>query len=448
MKKIFQIILAFALVTTWSCKSYVDDINIDPNIAADAPISALLNSAITATILNQEGEDARLGCLWSQQFTGVDRQYSSLNEYTVSNGSFTWNKYYIPAENAKRAAQKSAAIGDRGTAGLAKVLVALNYGTVVAGWGNAPIAQANNVLDFPNPVFDDQANAYAMIQTMLSDAITDMEAGVVPAITTFGGANWIQLAHSLKARYYLHTKNYAQAITEGQLGILDPAESFVSPHTTGTQQIDMNVYYDFGKVNREGYMDASASHLAAILDPLNPLTRNDAKTDESARFASLFVGAIGEYDLNYDDYFAANASMPFFDARETHLIIAESASRLTDDVTALQFLNNVRGVNLAVFGGKYDAYDATDFGVGGMAAVAGKTAAESLRYNIVEEKYCTLVGQHEVFNDIKRTKNELGLVPVTGSQLPARFLVPVVEQNSNSNAPAPVGLFVPTPVNN
>ena len=63
MKKIniFSIIALLIIVSLSACKSYIDDVNINPNVATNAPMHAILNSALVGTILAQEGEDARSG---------------------------------------------------------------------------------------------------------------------------------------------------------------------------------------------------------------------------------------------------------------------------------------------------------------------------------------------------------------------------------------------------
>ena len=71
----------------------------------------------------------------------------------------------------------------------------------------------------------------------------------------------------------------------------------------------------------------------------------------------------------------------------------------------------------------------------------------------MQERYVTLFGQLEVFNDIRRTQGELivrvPVLPNTGSQLPQRFLYSQDEINTNTSVPNPIPeLFDPTEVNN
>ena len=48
----------------------------------------------------------------------------------------------------------------------------------------------------------------------------------------------------------------------------------------------------------------------------------------------------------------------------------------------------------------------------------------------------SLFGNIEVFNDVRRTQNLIGVPINSGNKLPGRFLYPQSEMNSNKNTPA------------
>ena len=48
-----------------------------------------------------------------------------------------------------------------------------------------------------------------------------------------------------------------------------------------------------------------------------------------------------------------------------------------------------------------------DLAEGGIAGRPGESAEDALLHEILEEKYASLVGQIEVFNDLRRTDNYL-----------------------------------------
>lgn len=457
IKNIFSFLLGSALLSLSACSDFVDSYQEDPNNAANAPIDAVLNAAFTGTIIAHEGEDARLACLWSRQFTGSDRQYAALEIYSVNAENFDWDKFYLVAENSKIVIEKAAETNDKLASGIARTLQAHSYGMVASAWGDIPYTQANKFLEFPDPAYDPQLQVYTDVQSLLDQAIADFSGSSSnPAIAGkdfyFGGdaTKWSQAASTLKARFAMHLGDYSTALSSATKGVKSSDDDWIIPHTTGAYNQDQNIYYSFGQSDREGYMTANAAYLPAILDPANALYRGNDKTDESARFAFAFTGGEGAYDLNYSGMWAATAPFSLVTAIENELILAEAEWRGNNDPdAALTHLNNVRAILAAQFpAGKYDPYTLADFDNGGIAARAGLSRNDALLYEILEEKYVSLMGQMEVFNDVRRTDNFLQLPPTTGSQLPQRFLYPQEEIDANLNTPDPIpDLFEQTPIN-
>jgi len=99
---------------------------------------------------------------------------------------------------------------------------------------------------------------------------------------------------------------------------------------------------------------------------------------------------------------------------------------------------------------QYDAYDIADFDIGGIANTEGLDPDDALLHEILEEKYISLAGQLEVFNDIRRTKNILNLpLKNNAAKFPQRLLYPQDEVNANTaNVPTSnVGLLDETTIN-
>ena len=79
-------------------------------------------------------------------------------------------------------------------------------------WGDVPYSQASDPSHFPTPQLDPQQQVYAAIQARLDTAIIDLQAtgptnfGAGANDLVYGGdaASWLALAHTLKARYYVH----------------------------------------------------------------------------------------------------------------------------------------------------------------------------------------------------------------------------------------------------
>ena len=463
LKNTTLLLVAFAVLST-SCKKWVEDINVSPNNATDAPLAAVMTAMLVGMIQPNEGEDARLAALWTQQFTGTDRQYSGYDAYNISSADFDWDgPYYSVTQQANICIDKAKEEGNKYYEGVGLVIRSLSFGMTAAGWGDVPYTQANDIVNFQSPMFDGQMDVYAGVQAELDAAIaalTDGAGGDAYGVDFyFGGdaAKWIAVAHTLKARFYLHTGNMAMAGTEAAMGVMTSDGNWMIPHTGGAYNQDMNLYHSFGVFDRQGYMTAPGAYLPEALNPdaakHNPnftgVRRNHAKTDESERFAYIYSGDTSDtYDLNYTGMWQATSSFPLVTALENLLIIAEVEA--TNDANAgITALNNARTELASLFpSGTYDAFVSSDFDAGGIEDNGKGSIQENLKYEILEEKYTSLVGQMEVFNDFRRTKNFLGLTPKIGTQFPERFLVPQTELDGNTNAPnPPPGLYEPTEAN-
>ena len=211
---------------------------------------------------------------------------------------------------------------------------------------------------------------------------------------------------------------------------------------------NVNPYYDFLDNSRPGYMSAEGAYAATLLQG-----RTTAKTNEAKRF-SYFYTDQGYFDLDpnfVDGAFAQDANFPIITYVETQAILAESLARTGDLAGALVALNAIRDYDQSTYGG-YSAYALTDFTPGGLVnpTAAGLTQADALLKEVLTEKYLSLIGQIEEFNDLRRTNNLIG-VPRTVSSapsIPQRLLYPQNEANTNPNIPNPIPtLFAKTPVN-
>lgn len=474
-------ILALALVMD-SCKKMTEGLDTSPNSPIDAPADLVLNGAQVASILVYEGTMARSAGIFAGSFTGVDRQYISLNNYisTAPDYDDAWDNLYSRViYQAKIVETKSLAVNNKTMVGIAQVMQAQAFGLAADLWGDVPFSEVGDPVAYPQPKFDTQAEVYTGVQTLLDDAITNLTAnvGVNPGAKDifYGGDRnkWIAAAHTLKARFYLHTKDYDNAITQANLGITSAANNMMAAHGS-TYASDFNVFYSFLTYDRPGYMNAEAATLPKLLDSSDPLYRGDAKTDETARFGFYYQTGLntGDIDPNVlvdfdwgtpsseNGFFGATTPFPLVTFEENQLILAESHLKKAapDETAALAALNTYRaymntGANISpgylANGYQYLPYLAIDFLPLGMQNPDNLSSAQALLVEIIEEKYVALLGQIEQFNDVRRTKNLLGILPNTGTQLPQRFLYPQSELNSNVNTPvqAAGALFTATTIN-
>ena len=482
MKNVNKLTVAalLALTALTGCEKFTKGFDISPNLPLGASTPLLLTASELATGLQEETDASRVAAIWTQQFTGISRQAAGLNVYQTlaSDYDSDWANFYQYTLTNSRLTQQGA---DRDKnpfiKGIAQTLEALSIGHATALWGDIPYSEAIND-KIAKPKFDTQADVYARVQTVLADAIVNLnKPGLTPgsADIYFGGSKsaWIAVANTLRARYYLHVKDYANAARYAALGIPSAAGNMAMPHPGTADQVDYNLINSFLDQQRPGDITADTAFATHLLDS----QRSNAKTNEDGRLNYFYYPITGtdaqyatvDYEPNiYDGAFTASSAYPIVTFEETQLILAEAKLRLStaNFGDALTSLNNVRayhaGSNSPYAGNgtaKYDAYTAADFATGGIAHGTAANANEALLKEILTEKYLSLIGQIEPFNDQRRAttlagasnlgRSVVGVTPVRGTLLPQRFLYPQIEVTTNPNTPAQsaTDLFTKTAAN-
>ena len=443
MKKISYILsLSLALAVGFSsCKKDIKEINkINPGQFSDSDPILMITGAQLANVLVNEGEAARLAGIFSGQHVGFDRQFVSYGNYVMTAGDFNtpWGNLYTEGiAQCRLVRAKAEKANNKALNAVACITEANMLLTASALWGDVPNTEAC-VDGNANPKFDKMSDVHKAAIVLLDSAIAYGANNASYSGAYVGNHNWAQVANTLKARAYLRMGEYAKAAAAAANGVAS-GKDLLANHSQPSPGA-WNLYYDFLEWNRSGYISASGSHMEKLLDS-STLYRNNAKTDESARFANYFIeDYYTPLDPNWDNgIFAATNSFPIVSYVENQLILAECAIRGNDLTTALTHLNNVRSYNAAELGGQYDAYVAGDFGPGQL--VKGTDANDAMTKEILVEKYTSLYGQIEPWCDLRRTQNLIGVTPYTGTKLPQRFLVPQDEINANKNAPAAGSLF-------
>tara|TARA_B100001093_G_scaffold386779_1_gene372743 strand:+ start:3182 stop:4498 length:1317 start_codon:yes stop_codon:yes gene_type:complete len=438
MKKRNKILsMLILLLFTASCSDYTDGINESPNDFSDAPGDLLIGQANLAVIKLSGSQASRISGIWTDQFTGADRQYIPLNKYIVTAGDFDddWVDLYVNGlSQAKLAESFAQENGNTILEGVSKIMQSILLGEAASLWGNVPNVEASDYAAFPNPNYDDQADVLNDVQILLDDAIDKLTGLNSVDVYDFGfqtEGNWVEIAHSLKARYFLVAKDYSAALSESQMGISE-GNDLLSWHSDA--QGSKNLYYQFVAEERGGYLEVNGpSFLYKLLN--NDTPRLLTTPGDSNRKDKYFDGT--SLNTNADGYFAIDASFPIISYVETKLIEAEAAQRVGGNTgnQGLAALNAVRSHLQSEYGGLFPA---------------SNSIGENLTKEILEEKYISLIGSLQVFHDARRTNNILG-IPIkspTATSLPQRFLYPQSEIGSNENFPGVIDLFTATPVNN
>lgn len=462
-KNIRKFIYVGLLLTFFSCDTYLD-INEDPNVATDVPAELLLKGMELANVQIQSGTTMRISQFWTGQMRGIANLYSRINNYNISpeETNSEWGFMYHGIMTQNDIIQESSE--DILVKGIANVIEAHGIGSMASLFGDVPYSEVGSVED---AAFDGQLSVYQAAQTLLNEAITQLNQ--VPGTRRFsddillGGdpTAWIQVANTLKARYFLATRQYAEAYSSAQSGINSGSNSLryaAAFSDYGSTNENSSLYFLILTGSRAGDLTSVGSFTEDLLDISSTTSRNNAKTDESRRgdYLTLDQGLINDDRLS-----ASHATMPMVTYEENLLILAETGFRTLGFNEGLTQLNNLRtylrsgnafagdaGINLM-----YNDYVAADFDAGGIENTDNIVADRALLREIIEEKYVSCFGTHVVFDDVRRiraTDNDISLpIPINfGSTHPERFLIAQDEIDGNSNAPSPIpNIFQKTPIN-
>ena len=443
--KLYKFILPiFAVLAIASCESYTEDLNDDPNAFVVASSDLIIGQVQLALMQHMGSNNARYAAVFSNQMSGGDRQYLTLNTYSPNRGNYNdmWNDTYIAGINNAQLIINDDSASDL-IRGIAEILQGTMFADMALLYGDVPFSEAVQPNEFPEPAYDAQATVVAGGISLIESGITKVGAATIAA--GYGGARleggtWAEAAHTLAARYALASGNNALAIYHADRGISSRASDLVTQQ--GNAQYNRNLMYQFVIDQRQDYLVATDSHLANLLD--GTVDRALTTPGNSLIYASYFLadGTPGDpsyrtlVNTNNGGRYAATASMPIATYYENELILAE-AKLGSDDSGARGHLNNVRTVLAAQYGS-----NATGF-------PASSSTGAALKMEVLEEKYITLIGELVAYHDLRRTGNFIG-VPnkLTGDQsatgFPQRFLYPQNEVDTNSNVPSPLPTFFQT----
>jgi len=462
---LMMVVVSMSLV---SCENLVEGLNDNPNKLTPGDVEAelFLTGAQLANIIVQNGHLNRIAGMYSGQLVGYTSLYSNIYGYNLSSveSNGVWRSIYVGVLTQMRTIRERAPEDDL-LVGISKVLEAHAIGTAASLFGDVPYSEAANP-DIADPHFDNQIDVFNAAITLLDEGISNLNNGVSRNLTKdiyFGGDKdkWIQAANTLKARYYLQMKQYDKAYQAAKSGIAsdDASLKFYPPAENSTNG-NQNLFYEILAGSRGGDIGNHGSYLMSMICPDTSWSRNNAKTNENARYWYYEIHEEGG-PVN-QGIIAAQEPMPMVTYAENQLILAECAARTVNFATALGHLNDLRdwlnsGAFLnAAFADSaylYEQYNAADFANGGMENPDGVSATQALLREIIEERYVSCFGTYIPFNDVRRLrKSDSDLIvpfPLNpgGTQQPQRLPYAFTEINANSNIEDDPGIYQVTPVN-
>ena len=417
----------------------------NPNQPTQATTNQLFVGVEVAVMAQYENYPLMLFMTWAQNIAGVNRQwqtYASYNGGTDQGAAEgAWDQTYGPGglRDIRTIEASTTADGFLRWRGETRVLEALYMGTAADIWGDVPYSDALAA----TPTFDSQATVYAHVLALLDSAITDMGDAntTVPSAEFFYNndmPSWIAMAHTLKARYIMHTAQTAAGVydathlndvlTETGLGISSAAGDFKPSHTSSPGE--QNLFYSF-QFSRAGDVMPAGTHIS--------LTKQAGETAQLPQWytpsstSTGIYGAEAGLPVEYPDGYAADsisifevtndpaAAWPIVSYAENQMLMAEAQARTTGFAAGVVTLNN---------------YRATLVPAPGPLAPAnlGATLADILR-----EKFIHSFFNIEVWNDYLRTcypniPQPAGVNP-TNNYVPGRLPVSANEQATNPNVP-------------
>lgn len=431
---------AITLVAAAGCGDYLQCAECVTSPTAPTTATATQRIVATQAKLWQfvNGDLARQSSMFMQMMAGVGNQYQVIDKYSLdANGDFTTPYTGAGLVDLKKVEEASRANGDKTMLGISLVFKAWLLSVSTDIWGDAPYTQAGQPDAFPTPAYDPQKTVYDSLQNALSEAVTALAAntgaGPSAAELVYKGdrAKWAALAHTMKARLYLHTAErdptaYAKALAEANLGISSNAGDYVTLQTSTSGE--QNDWYQFQVVGqRTSYMRAGAFGVNLLTNTNDPrLTELYQKATGSATIVGGTPGqsltsAMGNVSAKR---LADSYGQPLVTYNENLLIKAEALFKAGNLQAALDTLNKERA-SWATATGWHSAIT--------LAAIAGPVTLEQ----IMNEKYVVLFQNLESWNDYKRTCYP-ALTPGNGAvAIPGRLLYPTSERQTNTaNVPA------------
>jgi hypothetical protein len=441
MKKTHKLALVatFVGLAATGCNSFLtgDCVSNSCNQPTSATADQLFIGVQVAVMGNFETFPMNLLPLWAQQIAGVNRQWASYSNYGSGTDDLTsdalWIGLYASGglSDIRAGEAEATTAGNMKAVGQFQVIEAINMGFTTDLWGNVPFADAGA----PFPTFDAQTDVYTHLQALLDTAITNLGgSGGGNAVDFYFSndmAKWIATAHTLKARYYMHTAENADlsydntklnsVLSETAQGISDVDGDFATVHSTTT--FENNLFQQFLIGSRAGDVEPASLHI------------NLAKQlNDNVLLAQLYNRNVSGQYLGSPPGVSAGSNVSTFaiqgDYRqlivshaENLLLSAEAHYRLTQPGPALADLTLER-----------TAYEGS-----GAPVVPGGT--NGLLVGILQEKFVRLFLSPEVYFDYLRTCVPNIALPAnhTGGfqYVPARLPYSFTEQTTNTaNTPA------------
>lgn len=467
--KITTLILSIGMLfSSISCSEFLD-VNTDPNNPTEVSEPLLLTGILgnfSFEVIG--GYPVRVTNTWIKQTTynAVLPHYDNY-QVTESDVNNLWTFYAYPQimQNCKVLVEKATESNARNYSAIARIIWAWQLSIVTDLYGNVPYSQALRPDEFPQPKYDSQVEIYAGIQSLLDQAIADIDAtdknlAITPGNDDFifkgNMAKWKRVAYTLKARFHMHltyapgqsaTVQAQAALTAVANGVQVLADDAKYPYLADPGQ--ENPWFQYAIDGKWDLDTQISNYYITLLEGLNdPRIHAHAEPvggeyqgHENGEAAEPDLSAIGAF------YSAADASLEFLSAVESKFIAAEAHFILGDRAAAETALR--AGLTLS-FDKQRTAIQegAADLGI--PTATINTAITDYINTNsvlpvgdadayehLMTQKYISNFLQFETYNDWRRTGYP-EVAPVNNpfpdnlTTVPLRFPYPAAELTYNT----------------
>ena len=423
-------VAATLLALSFSGCDFTSPTESNPNAVPSASVDQLFTGIQVNSFFVTEGQLSRLAAVWTQQMTGTDAQFSTLDRYvlTEEDASGEFSAIYtggglVDLKNATQQAEEASRLV---YAGILKIHQAYLFGTAASLWGDIPYSEAADTV--PSPKLDDQAVVYGAVQNLLDEAVSNLGsgsgAGPGAIDMNFAGdaARWVAVAHTLKARYHMHwaevngSASYQSALSEAQQGIAANSGNWRAIHSTASSE--NNLWFQFMR-DRGGLISAGDFLVPSMVtrdDPRLPFYFSPSSSDGFQARASRLSTESGGYG-------ASDFNTPIATCAEGAYIRAEAQHHLGNQPAARAAAKDGLACEEARLGVTLSA----------QKTLLDAATGQALLDEIMLEKYTALFLNTEIWNDWKRTC--LPRISQRPGGVPGRLFYGQSERQANENIP-------------
>lgn len=462
MKKHY-IYLFTAALTLCSCESVVEGLNKNPNAIETNDIDAglFVNTPELNLVQILRGLNGRMAALWTGQIVGVNNFPLAYYNYQVTESTFDFAGYQSVITQCKHI--QASAPDNPFYQGITRVLEAYLFGFYASAYGDVPATEVATDIEYPK--FESQTKVFDYSQQLLDEAINYLSSIDKPQYKQdylFNGnvKGWIESSYTLKARFYLITKEYDKAYQVALKGIGSPENSMLFRPVEDSQNTNKNNWWQYSQNGFYGTENAEKKQ-CFLFDLMD--SRNNKKTDETARKSYYYIDPTNSKE--HIGKVSKTEPEPLITYEENLLILAETGARTKGFDEGLIHLNKLRAYlngggavneNFLSLPLRYEAYDYNDFVSGGLLNTDGILQPErALLKEIILERYVTTFTQFMAWDDARRLRGTgetdiavaIPLNTTTATAHPERFFYPEKEMLANPNAPEDLGIYTPTEVN-